>query len=176
MFGIGMTEIILILALALIIIGPDKLPEIARTLGKGFADFKRQTDDMKDAFRTGIVDAQREEEKKNPHEEAVTAQGKAEKALPDALREAEGLDPIPAVDPEDTTATAEADDRPWVKVEESDDEPTETAAVEEDEEYEEDDEYDEEEVKEIAEDSATQEPSQVASADEDDDEKNSDKA
>lgn len=48
MFGIGMPELILIMALALIVLGPKKLPEIARALGKGLAEFRRATDDLKD--------------------------------------------------------------------------------------------------------------------------------
>ena len=47
MFGIGMTEMILIAALALVILGPKKLPGLARSLGKGFAEFKRATNDLK---------------------------------------------------------------------------------------------------------------------------------
>ena len=47
MFGIGMTEMVLIAALALIILGPKKLPDLARSLGKGFAEFKRATNDLK---------------------------------------------------------------------------------------------------------------------------------
>ena len=41
MFGIGMTELLVILAIALIVIGPKKLPELARSLGKGLAEFRR---------------------------------------------------------------------------------------------------------------------------------------
>ena len=51
MFGIGMPELILILALALILLGPRRLPEIARALGKGLAEFRRATDELKEEFR-----------------------------------------------------------------------------------------------------------------------------
>lgn len=51
MFGIGMPELLLILALALIVLGPKKLPELARALGKGMAEFRRATDDLKNELR-----------------------------------------------------------------------------------------------------------------------------
>ena len=49
-FGIGMPELLLILALALIVLGPKKLPELARALGKGMAELRRATDELKDEF------------------------------------------------------------------------------------------------------------------------------
>ena len=47
MFGIGMPELVIIMALALIVMGPQKLPELARSLGKGLAEFKRATNDFR---------------------------------------------------------------------------------------------------------------------------------
>ncbi|MCY4487689.1 MAG: Sec-independent protein translocase protein TatB [Deltaproteobacteria bacterium] len=52
MFGIGMPELLLILAVALIVLGPKKLPEMARALGRGLAEFRRTTDDMKRELQT----------------------------------------------------------------------------------------------------------------------------
>jgi Tat protein translocase TatB subunit len=46
-FGIGMQEIVLICAIALIVVGPKKLPELARALGKGYGEFRRAFDEMK---------------------------------------------------------------------------------------------------------------------------------
>jgi TatA/E family protein of Tat protein translocase len=50
MFGIGMPEMFLILAIALIVIGPKKLPDLAKSLGRAFAEFKRATSELKDSF------------------------------------------------------------------------------------------------------------------------------
>ena len=51
LFGsIGMTELIVIMVVALIVIGPKRLPELARTLGKALGDFKRATSDFQNSF------------------------------------------------------------------------------------------------------------------------------
>jgi sec-independent protein translocase protein TatA len=47
MFGIGFPELLVILALALVVIGPKRLPDIAKALGRAMAEFKRATDDFK---------------------------------------------------------------------------------------------------------------------------------
>lgn len=53
-FGIGTGEILIILVIALIIVGPHKLPELAKMLGKGFTEFKKAADDLKDSVNTEI--------------------------------------------------------------------------------------------------------------------------
>jgi TatA/E family protein of Tat protein translocase len=56
MFGIGMPELLLILVVALIVIGPKKLPDIAKALGKGLAEFKRAADEIKTAANTDMLE------------------------------------------------------------------------------------------------------------------------
>lgn len=47
MFGIGLPEMIVILAVALIVVGPDKLPELARSLAKGVNELKNTMNQVK---------------------------------------------------------------------------------------------------------------------------------
>ena len=50
MFGIGMPEMILILAIALIVIGPHKLPELAKSMGRAINEFRKATNDLKESM------------------------------------------------------------------------------------------------------------------------------
>jgi len=60
MFGIGLPELILIMAIALIVVGPDKLPELAKTLAKQMVELKRAANALKDSLH--------EEDEKPPWE------------------------------------------------------------------------------------------------------------
>ncbi len=66
MFGIGTTELLVILMVALIVVGPKKLPQIARSLGKVFGEFRRVSTDL---HRTINVEIEREEREQKEKEE-----------------------------------------------------------------------------------------------------------
>ncbi len=50
MFGIGLPELLIILAIALIVIGPKKLPDLAKSLGRALNEFKKATKEFKDTL------------------------------------------------------------------------------------------------------------------------------
>ena len=50
MFGIGIQELAIIFVVALLIFGPKRLPEFARSLGKGLAEFRRASSDLRQSF------------------------------------------------------------------------------------------------------------------------------
>jgi len=60
MFGIGMTELMVILALGLLVLGPKKLPELARSLGRGLAEFRRASTEVRREFLDVAEEAQKE--------------------------------------------------------------------------------------------------------------------
>jgi sec-independent protein translocase protein TatA len=54
MFGIGGGELILIILIALMLFGSDKIPEIARAMGKGMAQLKNATNEIKSEIQKGV--------------------------------------------------------------------------------------------------------------------------
>lgn len=62
MFGIGLPELILIMAVALIVVGPDKLPELAKSLGKGIVELKKAASNLKESFDEEVGDQPKWEE------------------------------------------------------------------------------------------------------------------
>ncbi len=54
MFGLGMGEIVIIAILALLLLGPDRLPDAAKTLGKTLRELKKHTDDLKEQFESEL--------------------------------------------------------------------------------------------------------------------------
>ena len=50
MFGIGFEHLLVIMIVVLLVVGPDKLPDVARALGRGYAEFKRTMDELKNTM------------------------------------------------------------------------------------------------------------------------------
>ena len=85
MFGIGMPELMVIMVVALVVLGPKRLPEIARALGKGLAEFRRATSDVNEELRK----AQRAIEEEARAADAATRRAATEKKTA-AVKPAEG--------------------------------------------------------------------------------------
>jgi TatA/E family protein of Tat protein translocase len=87
MFGIGLPELIIIMVIALIVIGPSKLPDLAKALGKGLAEFKKATQEIKDGLEL-------DEDFRNVKDELVDGISGLDKALnEDSLEEKEEKGP-----------------------------------------------------------------------------------
>jgi TatA/E family protein of Tat protein translocase len=56
MFNIGFSELLIIVAIALIVFGPNKLPELARAFGKAMREFKKATEEIKESFEAETRD------------------------------------------------------------------------------------------------------------------------
>jgi sec-independent protein translocase protein TatB len=97
MFGIGMPEMILILAVALIVIGPKKLPDLAKSLGKAMGEFKKATSDLKDSMQ---IDTELKEVKSafndiNRDEKKETRTVPSENEKPGEARDLQDADETP---------------------------------------------------------------------------------
>ena len=70
MFGIGLPEMIIIAVVALIFIGPDKLPGVLRSIGKGLVELKRATSDVRSTVQEDMQKIEDEIELKEVRESA----------------------------------------------------------------------------------------------------------
>jgi len=90
MFGIGTQELIIILVIALLILGPKQLPELAKTIGKGLSELRRAMDGVKDTVNPSkVLDKMMEEEEKK---EKAKKTAKKEAPKSDAAADKTGTD------------------------------------------------------------------------------------
>ena len=62
MFGIGFPELVVILAVALIVLGPQRLPEVARMLGRAYAQLRRASEEFQQTIRQDLAALERQED------------------------------------------------------------------------------------------------------------------
>lgn len=59
MFGLGFPELLLIFVIALIVLGPKKLPDLGRSIGRAMAEFKKASDDFQESVRTEMKEVEK---------------------------------------------------------------------------------------------------------------------
>ena len=62
MFGIGLPELVVILAVALIVLGPQRLPEVARMLGRAYGQLRRASEEFQHTLRQDLAALERQED------------------------------------------------------------------------------------------------------------------
>jgi Tat protein translocase TatB subunit len=98
MFGIGMTELLVIFVIGLLVLGPKRLPSLARSLGRSLAEFRRASNDIRRDFMDVAEEVRIDTAAPSPGEPAQ-----------DEARGAAQPDPAGAA-PDDGTADAQRDD------------------------------------------------------------------
>jgi Tat protein translocase TatB subunit len=93
MFGIGMPELFVILVVALVVLGPKRLPEVARSLGKMVTEFRRQSSEIMDEFQVQMT---QDEERPRPRAARPAAAPPATPPVPAAPPGEPPSDPDPA--------------------------------------------------------------------------------
>jgi Tat protein translocase TatB subunit len=99
MFNIGPPELLVILLIALIVVGPNRLPELSRTIGRGLREFRKVQDEVKDMVKFDLDAAP-------PRNGSPTAPNVHRTRRPAATGSASG-DPPPASATPDDPASAE---------------------------------------------------------------------
>lgn len=103
MFGIGFQEMLIILVVALIFFGPKRLPDLAKTLGKGIAEFKKASEEVRKGIDDAVKEESAEEAPKPP--EDLSAYGKAPGSAT-ATEESSPASGTPQDNPPEEPATA----------------------------------------------------------------------
>jgi TatA/E family protein of Tat protein translocase len=105
MFNIGLPELLIIVAIALIVFGPNKLPELAKAFGRAMREFKKATEEVKESFEAETKDL--EELKHNLTDENLLADFAEQVSSPEPATEETSTHPEPSV-PAETSPLEEA--------------------------------------------------------------------
>lgn len=103
MFGIGAQELLVIAVIALLVFGPKRLPELARSLGRGMAEFRRASNDLRRSLSAEDTPA-------HPPGRSDPAQGRTlpERRAEEPTGPAQAVGDAPPDDPEPATRPDEA--------------------------------------------------------------------
>ncbi|MDX2167453.1 MAG: Sec-independent protein translocase protein TatB, partial [Deltaproteobacteria bacterium] len=104
MFGIGVPELLVILVVALVVLGPKRLPEVAKALGKGLAEFRRATSDLTEELRSAQTMIEREAR----DAERATRQRAGEQRIPPGAEPQRAKPPAAESEPAPQVAQAAA--------------------------------------------------------------------
>mgnify|MGYP002624859380 CR=1 FL=1 len=104
MFGIGPQELIVILVVALLVLGPKRLPEIARSLGKSLAEFRRASSDLRQSLSLDDDPPRRTTPTRAPQQAALAAP-KPDASASDDPAEGRSIAPPEPTAPEGATPT-----------------------------------------------------------------------
>ncbi len=109
MFGsLGFPEILFILALALIVFGPRRLPEIGRTIGRALGEFRRATGDLKRTFDQETRSFEQDAELDSPF---TAARPEAPTPVPEPASGSNGIVGSPSEPASDLESGSEAEVR-----------------------------------------------------------------
>jgi TatA/E family protein of Tat protein translocase len=93
MFNIGLPELLIIVAIALIVFGPNKLPELAKAFGRAMREFKKATEEVKESFEAETKDL--EEFKHTLTDENLLADLAEQVSSPEPATEETSIHPEP---------------------------------------------------------------------------------
>lgn len=97
MFNIGPTEVLVILAIALLVVGPKRLPELGKTVGKSMREFRRAQEELKSSFDLSAMDEPTSKPTSKPAAKPSQPSGETVK----------GTDPEPSEPPAEPSASAD---------------------------------------------------------------------
>ena len=112
MFGIGIPEFLVILVIALIFVGPERLPEVAKIFSRIFADFRKATEDVSEELRNArqmleeeVRQAERElQEEQSPQSTTLPPKGQPEGGSVSVPRTKENAEPPSAADKKESSS------------------------------------------------------------------------